>query len=61
VIVHREEVAAWIDQFDVRIYPTTLLIGRDGRVLDRLEGFVAPTEFLGRLQRNQLPAISSLW
>ena len=61
VIVHREEDAAWIDQFDVRIYPTTLLIGRDGRVLDRLEGFVAPTEFLGRLQRNQLPAISSLW
>jgi hypothetical protein len=61
VIVHREQDGAWIDQFDVRIYPTTLLIGRDGSVVDRLEGYVEPAEFLSRLRRNRLPTISSLW
>lgn len=61
VILHRDQDGAWIDQFDVRIYPTTLLIGHDGRVVDRMEGFVSPQEFLGRLRQNQIPTISSVW
>jgi hypothetical protein len=61
VVVHREAQGMWVDEHDIRIYPTTLVLGHDGRVMDRMEGFVQPDEFVQRLRQYQLPMVTSLW
>lgn len=52
-------VATWVDgnrnpslirHWNIRLYPTTLVFGDDGRVLARLTGYVSPSEVRSHLQ-----------
>ncbi len=48
-VVNGSRQQALATQFGVRIYPTTFLIAADNRVIDKIEGFVAPEDFRRRI------------
>lgn len=61
VAVEQRDEVTWTEQQGLRIYPTTLVFGSDGELLDRMEGFVRPSDFLQRLQMSRQYLLSSMW
>ena len=57
VVVERELAAT----FGIATIPTAVLLDHDGRILDRVVGFVQPDEFRNRLSavRSGLPSTGS--
>ena len=64
----REELAGWLERradvavepelaavFGVAAIPTAVLLDGEGRVLDRVVGFVEPADFLSRLSAANPP------
>ena len=53
VIIDQQTDPAWIAEQGVRVFPATIILGQDGRVIDRLEGFVSSQTLLDRLRTSE--------
>ena len=49
VALHRKQAAGLIQRLQVRAFPTTVIISPHSRLVDRIDGFLAPNEFQRRL------------
>ena len=62
----RRELSGWLERradvvaerelataFDVVAIPTAVLLAPDGRILDRVVGFVSPEDFVARLEETR--------
>lgn len=48
-LVNGAQQSKIVQQFGIRIYPTTFVVGPDNRVIDKIEGFMPPDKFRQRL------------
>ena len=53
VMIKRELNAEWVEEQDVKLFPTTLVISADGKVADRIEGFMSAAKFRARIIGNR--------
>ena len=58
VIVRRAEHMSWLNQHGVAIFPTTLVVGPQGDLLDRVPGYVTAGELEARLDAVNAHAVS---
>lgn len=49
VAIKRESHPAFVAEHDIKIYPTTLVFSDDGKLLAKIDGFVAAPDFLARI------------
>jgi hypothetical protein len=53
VIVHQTSNPAWIAEQGVRIYPSTLVLGQEGQLIGRIDGYASPTDLLDLIHNNK--------
>ncbi len=61
VSIEQRDEPTWAEQQGLRIYPTTLVFGSDGELIDRMEGYVKPSDFLQRLKMSREHLLSTMW
>ena len=49
VSIDADRGAALAQKFGVRVYPTTVIVSPEAKILDRINGYMAPQEFKQRL------------
>lgn len=53
-MINRRDDPTLVRRLGVTIFPTTVIVGQDGKVLDTIPGYVAPEQFRARLGRTQV-------
>lgn len=50
-LAHAKDYQELIKKLGIRGFPTTLVVGADGQIVDAVEGFVEPREFISRVAK----------
>ena len=56
--IQAEDCQDLVSQHGIRMYPTTLILTNQGRLVDRIEGFVGAGQLLSRLEHASSNLVS---